>query len=80
MKLDDGCTLLLLDVDLIKKMLDVSPTHRVSVKEAVNFIDSLALKEAKEKSRFVVAVKGSFELGTRTLDEKKLKIDKQFGM
>lgn len=59
------------DYDLMKKMLDPSPSYRPSIQEAVDLLENLIHKELKDKRPS--PEKGSFELGSSTLDEKKLK-------
>lgn len=70
-KLADGCKLPSPDFDLMRRMLDFSHVTRLTVKDAFDLLENLVHKEIKEKPRQVVPVKGSFELGSHTLDEKR---------
>lgn len=57
----------------MKKMLDPSCSTRPSIQETLEQLGSVGLKELKDKQKMEGNAKGSFELGTYTLDERKLK-------
>jgi hypothetical protein len=61
------------DFELMKRMLEPSPTLRPSIQETIEKLGSVGLKELKDKHKLEGQPKGSFELGTKTLDEKKFK-------
>lgn len=65
------------DHDLMKKMLDPSPSYRPSIQEALDQLENLIHKELKDKR--LSPEKGSFELGSQTLDEQKSKKGGGFG-